>query len=240
MNDHWPADRIHLVPNVYSPAAPNVALRGDTLAWAPVPGAASYVLYRNGHPAATTTGITAQAHRAHGLAEYQVLARNAAGLESFVSEPVRVVADSEVRVVKPAQALEHEHGGFTGAGYLSLTRERNVTVEMPVSVPRADLYAIDVRYANGNGPINTDSRAALRTLRVDGREVGVLVMPQRGKDLWTDWGYSNPVQVWLAPGTHTLIIAYTPLDENMDRRENTALLDHLRLTPLAEDPALAP
>jgi hypothetical protein len=43
--------------------------------------------------------------------------------------------------------------------------------------------------------------------------------------------------VRLAPGEHVLTLAYTPLDENMDRRVNTALLDHLRLTLLAPDEA---
>jgi hypothetical protein len=38
-----------------------------------------------------------------------------------------------------------------------------------------------------------------------------------------------------APGAHVLTLAFTPLDENMDRRVNTALLDHLRLTLLAPD-----
>ena len=65
------------------------------------------------------------------------------------------------------------------------------------------------------------------------RPAGVLVMPQRGVDAWSDWGWSTALRVRLAPGEHTLTLAYTPLDENMDRRVNTALLDHVRLTPLS-------
>jgi hypothetical protein len=67
---------------------------------------------------------------------------------------------------------------------------------------------------------------------VDGRVVGVLVMPQRGSDRWSDWGWSNAVRVRLQPGMHTLRLAYTPLDENMSRTVSTALLDHVRLTRL--------
>jgi hypothetical protein len=70
---------------------------------------------------------------------------------------------------------------------------------------------------------------------VDGGDAGVLVMPQRGADRWTDWGYGTALRVRLTPGEHVLTLAYTPLDENMDRRVNTALLDHLRLTLLAPD-----
>ena len=92
---------------------------------------------------------------------------------------------------------------------------------------------MDARYANGNGPINTDAKAAIRTLLVDGRPVGVLVMPQRGVNAWEDWGYSTALRVDLTPGEHTFTLEFTPQDENMDRHENTALLDHLRLTRIS-------
>jgi hypothetical protein len=131
--------------------------------------------------------------------------------------------------------LEREHAGFTGAGYVRLTREANTTVEVPVVIRCGGVYEIDARYANGSGPVNTEAKAAIRTLRVDGRRAGVLVMPQRGTNLWTDWGYGTPLRVALTPGAHVLTLAFTPLDENMDRRVNTALLDHLRLTHVVPD-----
>jgi hypothetical protein len=113
-----------------------------------------------------------------------------------------------------------------------LTREANTRVEVPVRVACGGAYEVDVRYANGSGPVNTEAKAAIRTLLVDGRPAGVLVMPQRGVEAWTDWGWSTPARVQLAPGEHVLTLAFTPLDENMDGRVNTALLDHLRLTRL--------
>lgn len=97
-------------------------------------------------------------------------------------------------------------------------------------VTHAGTYAIDARYANGNGPINTDSKAAVRSLVVDGAQAGVLVMPQRGQGLWTEWGYSNVVLVRLSAGEHRVVVQYDPWDQNMNRHENTALLDHLRVT----------
>ena len=235
LNGRWPAGQEHVVANAYSPASPTVELHGDTLVWSPVAGAESYAVYRNGRRLGMTTGTRAPIRRGVTLSEYQVLARNAAGLESFLSEPQRMIADSAVLVVEPAsRLLEHEREGFTGAGYVPLTLQQSTTVEIPLSLPRAGTYAIDVRYANGNGPINTDSKAAVRTVLVDGKELGVLVMPQRGENRWSDWGYSNPVRARLAPGAHMLTITYTPLDMNMNRRENTALLDHVRLTPLTQ------
>jgi hypothetical protein len=241
MNGRWPAGELNLVEGRFAPETPVATLRGDTLAWAPVPGAAGYRVFRNGRPGETTRATRAVLGGGERLAEYQVLAVDSAGVESFLSEPVRVARAGAEIVARPRGApLEREHAGFTGAGYVRLTREANTVVEVPVTVACGGTYAVDARYANGSGPINTDAKAAVRTLLVDGRPAGVLVMPQRGTDLWTEWGWSTAPRVTLAPGIHTLTLAYTPLDENMDRRVNTALLDHLRLTRLAPDTAAGP
>ena len=233
LNGRWQPGHEHVVENVNSPANPKAELHGDTLIWTRVDGAASYVVYRNGQRLGTTKLTRAPVRRGVTLSEYQVLARNADGLESFLSEPQRVIVDSAVLVIEPAsRLLEHERTGFSGGGYVPLTVQQNATVEIPLDIPRAGTYAIDARYANGNGPINTDSKAAVRTVLVDGKELGVLVMPQRGENRWNDWGYSNPLRARLSPGAHVLTMTYTPLDMNMNRKENTALLDHVRLTPL--------
>jgi hypothetical protein len=144
-----------------------------------------------------------------------------------------VVPDGAEQLVKAAgDSLEREYAGFTGAGYLRLTRDRNVSVAIPVQVARAGSYAIDFRYANGNGPVNTEDKVAVRTVLVDGNTTGVVVLPQRGVNRWSEWGWSNALHVSLTPGAHTVTVAYTRFDENMNRRENTALLDALRLTRL--------
>ena len=103
---------------------------------------------------------------------------------------------------------------------------------MPVRITCGGVYLVEPRYANGSGPINTDAKAAIRTLRVGSDDIGVLVMPQRGTDRWSDWGYGTSLVLELDPGEHPLVLAFTDRDENMDGRVNTALLDHLRLTRL--------
>lgn len=238
MNGRWPTGRINLAEHRFAPATPRAVLRRDTVAWAPVPGAVHYAVFRDGRPAGRATGPQFPLAVADGLAEYQVAAVDAAGVESFLSEPVRVVPERAVQLVQePSRGRERQHAGYTGRGYLRLTREQHTSVDLSVRVPRAGAYALDVRYANGNGPVNTGDGSALRTLLVDGREAGVLVMPHRGAEVWTDWGYSNPVRVQLPAGRHTVTISYTARDENMNRAVNTALLDHLRLTRLAGDGA---
>jgi hypothetical protein len=233
MNGRWPAGSINTVGNRWAPETPVATLGGDTLTWTAVPGAARYAVYHDGRMTSSTRQTWWALEPARGYEEYQVLALDSAGVPSFLSEPVRSVPRDAQTIARPAGSpLEREHAGFTGEGYVRLTRERNTTVTVPVRVVCTATYDVDARYANGNGPVNTDAKAAIRTLLVDGRPAGVLVMPQRGVNAWTDWGYSTPVRVQLG-GAQTLTVAYTPLDENMDRRENTALLDHLRVTQVS-------
>ena len=134
--------------------------------------------------------------------------------------------DTRARGLRPRR--EAEAVGLEGA----VRRLDWLLLAALAAVTAYGLWAIDVRYANGSGPVNTDAKGALRTLLVDGDTVGVVVMPQRGSGRWSDWGYGNALPVRLAAGAHTIRLALTPLDENMDRRVNTALLDHVRLTPL--------
>jgi hypothetical protein len=181
-----------------------------------------------------TASTQTRIEQGDGLAEYQVMAIDARGVESFLSEPVRVVPEGAVIIAQPTAAvIDTIHAGADGDGYGELTVESNTEVRFTVDVPTAGTYAIDARYANGSGPINSGDKAAIRSVFADGARVGSLVMPQRGADLWTDWGYSSALTIPLSAGTHTLTLSYTPADRNMNGAVNTALVDHLRLTRLS-------
>ncbi|PEN13430.1 glycogen debranching protein [Longibacter salinarum] len=234
MTGGLPDGRVRIVENRYTPATPDVKRDGDVLTWSLVEGATAYRVIRNGKPVETVeaTRHDLKSTQPASLHEYQVAAIGEGGLESFLSEPVRVVADPAVRVIPAdafAQPLESTDPGFSGDGYLPLTKEQNTSVEIELTVEESGMYAIDVRYANGHGPVNTSNKAAIRTMDVGGT-TDVIVMPQRGDDVWNDWGYSNPVHVRLPAGTHTLRLSYTDFDENMNRETNAAHLDHIRLT----------
>ena len=182
-----------------------------------------------------TTSAQARVDQGNGLAEYQVMAIDASGIGSFLSEPIRVVPPDAVILVEPSKTeSDTTQAGAGDNGSIELSLSANTEVQFTVEIPVAGMYAIDARYANGSGPINTGDKAAMRSLVVDGARVGSLVMPHRGADLWTDWGYSSVLTTWLSAGPHALTLAYTPVDRNMNGAVNTALLDHLRLTKLAE------
>jgi hypothetical protein len=120
--------------------------------------------------------------------------------------------------------------GYTGAGYIVLSRTENRALTLKFHVPKAGRYALDFRYANGSGPVNTDNKCALRTLSLDGKQVGPVVMPQRGASEWSDWGWSSVNLLELAPGEHTATLSFEPGDENMNAEGvNVALIDYLRV-----------
>ena len=104
---------------------------------------------------------------------------------------------------------------------------------IPINIPGQ--YAIDVRYANGNGPINTQNKCAIRSLFANGQFKGALVMPQRGDKDWANWAHSNPVIVNPNRGGNKISIRFiSPQDENMNGEINSALIDFIRLRRIGD------
>jgi hypothetical protein len=113
-----------------------------------------------------------------------------------------------------------------------ITRNENILITIPIEVADDGLYAIDWRYANGNGPINTDNKCATRVLRIDGEAAGVSVFPHRGTDEWNNWGWSNACTINLTRGRHVVTLQFCDAVENMNIHVNQALLDQMRVTRL--------
>ncbi len=217
-------------PVAFAPETPVVTLEGSRLRWRRVKNALRYRIVRNGSPVASTNIARFPLGPAREFSEYQVYAVDRAGRESFLSEPVHRLPAGGSLLVQAEQGgagCGTTIAGFTGAGYIPLPAQG--TLSIPVQVEVAGDYRIQFRYANGNGPVNTDNKCAIRTLRLDGARLGVAVFPQRGADVWTDWGYSSALHAWLTRGTHTLMLAFTPEDANMNGIVNTALVDCARL-----------
>ncbi|RIY12469.1 glycogen debranching protein [Hymenobacter rubripertinctus] len=234
-NEAPPAATQHLVSHHVAPPTPAVTYAAGQLRWEPVAGATAYQVLRNGQFAARTTDTMLPVPAPERYAEYQVLAVDAVGAGGFASEPVPVGAARrrtvlELETVTAPAARPSQ--GYTGQGFIELSTSANRRLELPVSVPAAGRYALDFRYANGNGPLNTSNKCALRTLRRGEQWLGTVVLPQRGVEEWANWGYSNPIEVTLPAGRTVLTLSFEAANENMNGAVNQALLDHLRLTRL--------
>jgi Bacterial alpha-L-rhamnosidase 6 hairpin glycosidase domain len=219
-----PGGAINKLPNSTTPAAPILTIVHDTLNWPRVDGALAYVIYKDGSaidkiPAAPDPN--AAMHwplRDHdsSFAAYQVLAMDPVGLSSFLSEPVLT-----------RRSL---YFSLTANPPLEISREKNKGISIPITIDHGGNYLLDFQYGNGNGPINTENKCAIRTVGVDGHFLGTEVFPQRGKGDWISRGYSNGLPVNLAAGRHTITLSFEPFNENMNGETNQAMLDQLRLT----------
>ena len=169
------------------------------------------------------------------MREYQVIAVDKQGLESFASEPAILMGTGDEQVFE----LEHaapkstrNYKGYTGEGFVEINRDTNSSISIRVNVKEAGLYALDLRYSNGNGPVNTENKCAIRTVFVNGKMAGTFVLPQRGKGEWSNWGYSNAVKSKLVKGLNTITVRFESYNENMNGPVNQAMLDNMRVIRL--------
>jgi hypothetical protein len=220
---------VNRVANLFSPATPEVTLANKHLHWATQPDVQQYKVLKDGRLLATIAA-TEYAVAAGPYAEYQIVAVDSRGLESFASEPLPVGGTArQVQLETVAAKANLPYKGFSGQGFIEISTTKNRTLTIPVTVPEAGFYAIDFRYANGNGPINTNNKCAIRTLRLGAKEIGAIVLPQRGVEEWSNWGFTNAVLMQLPQGTHQLTLAYEPANTNMNGAVNQAMLDYLRV-----------
>ena len=230
LNSVAPAPQpITRVPNRVAPETPTVALTNRRLSWSKADESEEFQVLKNGQ-LVTTIKATEYTVPAGPFAVYQVVAVDDASRESFASEPIEIGATPllvQLETVAPKAALPYK--GYSGKGFVEISTTKNPALTIPVTVPENGLYALDFRYANGNGPLNTNNQCAIRTLRRGPALLGTVVLPQRGVQEWSSWGFSNPILVRLEKGTNPLTLAYEPANQNMNIEVNQAMLDYLRV-----------
>ena len=224
-----PVSNINTVEHYVSLDAPAVNHSGKNLSWNEITGAKQYIVLKNGKELAKTTNATFAIEN-NNYAEYQVIAVDAKGIQSFASEPL-IVADkiSTHELEKNAPKSSLPYNGFSGEGFVEISKTKNTAFTVPVNIVADGVYAIDFKYSNGNGPTNTENKCAIRTLKEGSKLLGTVVLPQRGKDEWSNWGWSNSVQAFLKKGQHNLVISFEPYNENMNGEINQAMLDNMRI-----------
>lgn len=230
--------KVNNCPNAKSPITPIVRQEGEAIVWNPIEYINRYIVLRDGRQIVETRSTS---FNTPGPGEYQVIGVADDGIHSFASEPVST--RSTVVVQFPAEGTEVVSAeipadyrpstpvsGYNGAGFVELDKN-TAPVTLSVEVPESGDYFLTLRYANGNGPVNTENRCAVRTVSVDGRVAGIVVMPQRGRGNWDDWGITNSIYIpGLSAGVHSFTIDYRPENENMNIDSNHALADQLVLT----------
>lgn len=225
---------INEIVNHVALETPFATLKNNELQWPALNGAAYYNVMKNGQFLSKTTNnnipVTGNAY-----SEYQVVAVDKDGYESFASSPVVVpgngnVSDIEIESLFPKAGYDYK--GFSGDGFVEISKQKNTALQIPVDIAADGTYAIDFKYANGNGPTNTENKCAIRTLKEGNDFLGTIIFPQRGVNEWSNWGYTNQVHVSLKKGKHILTLYFDAANENMNGDINQAMLDFMRITKI--------
>lgn len=220
-----PEMKVNRRPNLKAPLTPITWLANDPalnapgvpvnnlLQWNPIEYIARYQVLKDGKVIAETRETSWPATEP---GEWQVIGIAGDGTPSFASEP---------RSNRPASEYNI---GANGKKYADLVQTSEPLV-IDIQVPEDGVYTLQYRYANGNGPVNTENKAAIRTITLDGAKAGTVVLPQRGVDNWDDWGMTNQIPVTLTKGRHAIGLQYQPEDENMNITVNNARVSVLRV-----------
>lgn len=212
-------------------AMPQVDLKNDDIVWKRVPNASNYIVIRNGVRIYNGTDTSCSITR-DVFTEYQVIAVDKNGVESFASEPVQVIPEQAIHTIEMetiASKGDFPYKGYSGEGFAEISTQKNTNISFETTVNTAGVYALSFKYANGNGPINTENKCAFRTLKLNGQQIGTVVFPQRGTNEWSEWGVSNTVMVELKAGTHKFNLTYEPNNANMNGVVNQAMLDYVKI-----------
>jgi len=229
--DNIEASNINKVKNYTTLAAPEANKTGGyTLSWGAVPGAVKYRIVMNGRSSYSTK--TSFVIGKNVSASYSVIAVDANNVESFASEPVEVHPTLTVEAELFGAKADHNYKGFSGNGFIELNKTLNTVVTIPIKVSADGMYSISFRYANGNGPTNTENKCAIRTVKSNGKVEGIVVFPQRGKNEWSNWGMSSGVKMYLKKGSNIITLSYENYNENMNGEINQAMLDYIKISRL--------
>lgn len=226
--------KMNLVANEFSPETLLVENGGSMLAWNPAGCESGYIIYKDGKEIAKTTALTFDTAK-YGAGCYAVAAADMKGSTGFVSSPLYLYPKKSQFVVEAETAATKSilpYTGYNGKGFIAMSKTENTKVTVSFTVPEDRDYLIDFSYSNGNGPWNTDTKCAIRSLYVNSGYCGAVVMPQRGTGEWSNWGFSNRVRVSLKKGINRIALVFEEWNNNMNVDENTAMLDYCRLLKL--------
>ncbi|MEP7109428.1 MAG: hypothetical protein ABI760_15650, partial [Ferruginibacter sp.] len=233
-NNNLPFGKINKVDNHVAPATAFASYSGDDIAWQKVSGAKLYNVFKNGKSITKTVQNSFKIPK-EDYAEYQVITTDEKGFESFASEPIVVAGDKSIRIYEAenfSPKASNSYKGFSGDGFVEISKDANRVVTIPITINEPGFYSVDWRYANGNGPVNTENKCAIRTMKINGVREGTFVFPQRGKDEWSNWGFSNAVKHYFKKGLYNLVLSMEDYDDNMNGDINQAMIDYTRLSKL--------
>jgi hypothetical protein len=237
--------KINKVENHFSPEMPYPGFettpdsKDVTYRWYTPKNAVAYEVFRNGkfYKNSKDTLITMDSTDLH---KYHVRAVDEKGETSFFSHIIYRTIKSHsgdrnyqfVEAERFAPLSSFAAKGYNGDGFIEISRTKNWMVDFQVEIKEPGLYAIAFKYANGNGPINTENKCAIRSIYINDSLMGATVFPQLGTNEWSAWGLTNSIQYRFMPGKQIISLRFEDWNENMNGEINQALIDYITLVLL--------
>ncbi len=220
-------------PQAWMPSTPIVAWNSDVVTIENYKPGLTYKVYKNGEleEPVSVADITLGEMDCYTMID--IVPVNGV-LSGFTMQPIEYIPENAETIIQ-AESVATPGTKFVAdpkkaRRFVEVTTDKNTRLVFDVTVEEAGVYFIDVRYANGSGPINTENKCAIRTLVVNGDRAGAVVMPQRGIGEWLSTGFSNRVVANLNAGANKLSLEYLlPENMNMNGETNTALIDYIRI-----------
>ncbi len=219
-----------MVKSHFTPETPLTTDSLDALRWLSVPRAIRYTVWRNLAELAPTQQTFYVLPETKETSAYQVAAADESANLSFFSEPL-LLADSlnysTFDMTGFAPRSLRNHAGYNGNGFVEISKTVNRSISIPVTVEADGTYMVSFRYANGNGPVNTENKCAIRSLYIGELLAGAVVFPQRGTNEWSNWGTTNMLKIKLEAGQQVLRLQFEAWNENMHGEINQAMIDEM-------------
>ena len=173
---------------------------------------------------------------------YSLVATDQNGVTSEMSKPIMVSPENSKLVYEAedgtynAENFENTAQGYSGRGYVVDFLDRKTDLAIEVDVLQSGNYQLSMIY-NNYGDATTGQDCAMRSVYVDGKEIGTLIFPIVN----FDFQQSPHLYVNLEKGKHTVEIRYNVsdwYDTNMatirGTKKNSVSYDSLTLQYLGE------
>lgn len=200
-------------------------------------------VYLNGVVTDEVLGRHYRMYQAERATAVQITTMEADRYEGFSSRPYLYMPDGKVLVLSLSEwastGTRVIEDRVLADRFVETSKWKNRVLRIDFDVASEGDYAIDARYLDGLGIVNTRRRTALRSVDVDGERLGVWVFPQlcvmrRGSEPYDDWqshtAFTNPLKVHLTAGHHVLEMRiYQPNPVYIDPPSNVVLSDVIRI-----------
>lgn len=225
MNNQLPVkSKINLVDNAVSPETTSLRFSENQLFWEKKESANHYHVYKNGQLLLETEDTYMSEVSITEPAEFQIQTDDDKGNLSFYSEPLYIYNSDFERIIEA-----EDYNSNIKTTYVELNKKQNREFYFNIRIPNEGKYYIDFLYANGNGPINTDNKCAIRSFWVNNDYTGCVIFPQRGENNWDDYGYSNSFSIDLKNRNNFFKISFEEFNKNMNQEVNSVRIDKIRL-----------